>query len=323
MIPGLIVLIIFFAFILIKSADFVIIATRRLAKGAGTNVFVLSAIILALGTSFPELFVGITSALEGNPVISLGDVIGSNIANMSLVLGLSALIAGSVIVRGNYIKREVFIAFAAGLLPLILLLDSSLNRVDGLILIVIYGAYTASFFRSRLVEIAQEHKEENFAYRFIRQFNHVDSEKRKELVRLFLGVAVMLFSADMIVKLSVNLADFANVSSLVIGMVIVAIGTSLPEFAFSLRSLRKHQPSMFFGNLLGSTVTNSTLVLGVVALIHPIQVEGVSKYFIATAAFALIYLTFWYFIKSKHRLDRWEAGVLILLYIIFVITVIV
>ena len=323
MIPGLIALIIFFAFILIKSADFVIIATRRLAKGAGTNVFVLSAIILALGTSFPELFVGITSALEGNPVISLGDVIGSNIANMSLVVGLSALIAGSVIVRGNYIKREVFIAFAAGLLPLILLLDSSLNRVDGLILIVIYGAYAASFFRSRFIKIAEEYKEEGFVYRFFRQFNHVDSAKRKELVRLFLGVAVMLFSADMIVKLSINLADFANISSLVVGMVIVAIGTSLPEFAFSLRSLKKHQPSMFFGNLLGSTVTNSTLVLGVVALIHPIQVDGVSKYFIATAAFALIYLTFWYFIKSKHRLDRWEAGVLILMYIVFVITVIV
>jgi len=301
----------------------VIIATRRLAKGAGANVFVISAIVLALGTSFPELFVGITSALEGNPELSLGDVIGSNIANMSLVMGLSALIAGSVIVRGNYLKREVFISFAAGLLPLILLLDGSLNRVDGLILLVIYGAYAASFFRSRFVEIAKEHEEENFAYRFIRQFNHVDSEKRKELVRLFLGIAVMLFAADMIVKLSVSLADIVNISSLVVGMVIVAIGTSLPEFAFSLRSLRKHQPSMFFGNLLGSTVTNSTLVLGVVALIHPIQIGSVNKYFIATAAFALIYLTFWYFIKSKHRLDRWEAGILLAMYVVFVVTVIV
>lgn len=317
MTAGLIFLIILFSFVLIKSADMVIVAVRRLSRQTHTKVFTLSAIILAIGTSFPEMFVGITSALEGNPGISLGDVTGSNIANISLIAGMAALVAGKVRVHGKFLKRDIWIATFAGLFPVALLVDGQLNRVDGLILLSVYGAYATSFFRSRYEQIAEEQSEESFFYRFLRKFNHIAARRRKELGKLFFGLALMIFSADVIVKLASSVAELLNFPEFLVGLIVVAVGTSLPELAFSFRSLGDHEPSMFFGNLLGSTIANSTLVLGLVSLISPFHTVAPNKYFIAGISFIVIYLSFWYFIRSKHRLDRWEALILLILYLAF------
>lgn len=321
MIPGIIILLIILSFVLIKSADMVIVAIRRISRDTKTGMFAISAVVLALGTSFPELFVGITSALERTPSLSLGVVIGSNIANISLVAGLTALIAGRVRVYGKYIKRDVRISLLASVLPLILVFDKQLSRVDGFILLAVYFAYATSFFRRRFIEIGKEQQEESFIYRFMRRFNHIDSEKRRELGKLFVGIALLLFSADVIVRLATSLGTLANIPNFVIGVVLIAVGTSLPEIAFSLRSLAEHEPSMFFGNLLGSTIVNSTLVIGIVAIIHPIELIAVNQYLTAVVAFVLIFISFWYFIRTKHRLDRWESAILLLLYIGFLVAV--
>ncbi len=317
-------LIVIFSLLLIKSADWVIIAIRRLSRQTHTKAFALSAVVLAIGTSLPELFVGVTAALEGQPQIALGTTMGSNIVNITLVVGLAAFVVGRVGVHGNFLKRDVWIALVAGVLPMLLLLDGALSRVDGLILLTVYAAYATSFFKTRFTQIAKEQQEEkSYVYRFIRKFNHVDTKKRKEIGRLFVGLALLLFSADVIVKSSTALAEYAGISGFVIGLIVVAVGTSLPELAFSLRSLEDHEPSMFFGNILGSTIANSTLVIGLVAIISPIQVINTGKYLTAAAFFVVVFLVFWLFIRSKHRLDRWEAGVLILLYVVFVIAVLV
>jgi cation:H+ antiporter len=321
MIPGLIFSIIIFSLILIKSADMVIVAIRRLSKETKTKVFVLSAVILALGTSFPELFVGIASALEGAPGVSLGTVTGSNIANIALIGGFAAVFAGKIGVHGEYLKREIWVALVASIVPLVLLVDGDLSRVDGLVLLAVYFANATSFFRTRFIQIGQEQQEESFVYRFFRQFNHISAQKRKEFGRLFVGLALMLFSADIIVRIAVDLASILHIPGFLIGLIVIAIGTSLPELAFSFRSLEEHEPSMFFGNLLGSTIANSTLIIGLVAIIHPVRLLATNQYLVAVVAFILIFLTFWYFIRTKHRLDRWEGGVLLAMYIIFALTV--
>ncbi len=319
MVPGLILLLVLFSFILVKSADMAIIALRRIAKQTKTGIFALSAVILAVGTSFPELFVAITSAIEKEPSITLGVIVGSNIANISLVAGLTAFVVGKVQVHGDFLKRDALMALIAGVLPLLLVLDGELGRVDGCILLAIYGAYATGFFRGRFLEIAEEHKKESFYYRFLRKVNHVSGARTKEFGKLFVGVALLLFSADVIVKLSTQLALAAGIEVFVIGLVLIAAGTSLPELAFSLRSLEDHQPSMFFGNLLGSIIANSTLVVGTAAIIYPIKMVVGNEYIIAVASFLVIFLSFWYFIRSKHRLDRWEAGVLLGLYLLFLL----
>src|SRR3990172_8990666 len=223
MVASIIISIIFLSFVLIKSADLVIVAVRRLSRETSKKSFVISALILAIGTSFPELSVAINSALEKASNLTLGAV--------------------------------------AGILPLILIIDRVLSRVDGLILLACYFAYALSFFRHRFLQISQEQREEGFIYRFTRRFNNINAEKKREIGKLFVGIALLLFSADYIVKLSLSLAHAANIPIFFIGLVLLAVGTSLPEFAFSLRSIEDHEPAMFFGNLLGSTIANSTLII--------------------------------------------------------------
>ena len=320
MIPGLIVLLLLLTLLLIKAADQLVIALRHLSRSTHIAAFVLSAFLLALATSFPELFVSVTSALEGTPNLSLGVVMGSNIANISLITGLAALLTGGVTVHGEFMRRDVGIALLAGVLPIILALDGSLSRVDGLILLASYGVYASSLFKVRFLEIAERHKRESFFHRLFRKFNYyININMGKEFGRLFVGLAFVFFSADLIVKISKELAVAANIPVFIIGLILLAIGTSLPELAFSLRSLEDKEPKMFFGNLLGSTIANSTLIVGISSLITPIARLAVGDYIVAAVFFAIIYLTFWFFIKSKFRLDRWEAVILILLYLAFVV----
>lgn len=319
MIPALILLITIFSLLLIKSADLVVVALRRIARQTKTGVFALSAIILALGTSLPELFVAITSSLEGTPNLSLGNVMGANIANISLVAGIAALFSGRINVRGSFLKKDVGIALLAGLIPLFLIVDGRLSRVDGLILLVLYAAYASSFFKKRFLEIAKEQEEESFFYRLVKRFNHIDSTYRREFGRLFIGIALLLLSADIIVRLAKQVAVFANIPVFLVGLIILSIGTTLPEVAFSFRSIEDREPTMFFGNLLGSIIANSTLVIGVASLISPIKVIAIEKYVISAVSFVVIFLTFWFFIRTKQRLDRWEALMLLILYVSFVV----
>jgi len=319
MVPVLIFLIFVSCIVLIKAADQVVIALRHLSRGSKSTGFVLSALLIALATSFPELFVGITSALEKTPSLSLGNVMGANVANISLIVGLSAWVVGKVNVHGRFLKRDVAVALVAGVLPLLLILDGELSRTDGLILIAVYCAYASSFFKDRFLQIAEEHKKGSYIQRFLRKFTHVDSNKTKEAGRLFVGVAMLLVSANIIVRIASVLAEAAGIPVFLVGLVLVSIGTTLPELAFSFRALEDKEPTMFFGNILGSIIANSTLVAGIAAVIAPITITSQSEYMVAAVAFILIFLQFWVFIKSKMRLDRWEAAALLLLYLAFVV----
>jgi len=319
MVVVLIISLFLLTFLLIKSADIVVISLRRLSRSTHTAAFVLSALLLALATSFPELFLSITSAFEGESSLSLGLVMGSNIANVSLIAGFAGLLAGKVIVHGEFLKRDVKIALAAGVLPIILSLDGNLNRVDGLILLAVYGAYATSFFKVRFMEIAERHKMQSFFHRLFRKINHVDINKTKEFGKFFIGIALLLLSADLIARVSKQLAIAANIPVFLIGLILLAIGTSLPELAFSLRSLEDREPKMFFGNLLGSTIANSTLIVGVTVLIKPVTSIIFRDYMISAVFFVVIFLTFWFLIRSKFKLERWEAALLILLYIVFAV----
>lgn len=309
---------IFFSFILIKAAEWVIVALRRIAKKSKIGVFAISAIVLAVGTSLPELFVGITSAIEGTPNISLGIVLGSNIANTALITGVVALILGKINVHGEYLKRDVFMALVAGLLPLALMADGILGRVDGLVLLFVYASYTASFFKDKFAEITNEHNNESFFYKFLREINHIDFDISKEYGKLFISLALMLFSSQMIISAASAISIVIGIPVFVIGLIVVAIGTSLPEFVFSLKSIKGGEPKMFFGNLLGSTIANSTLIVGLTAVISPVIITSFVDYRNAIIAFVVIFISFWLFIRTKHRLDRFEALILVLMYIIFI-----
>ena len=317
---GVIALLFFFTFILIKSADLTLESLKSLARKLNIHSFTISAVILAIATSLPELFVGITSAIEGSPQLSLGNVLGANIANLSLVVGLSTLVAGSVVIREKVIFKEILLAGGAAVLPIALMYDGVLGRIDGAILLAIYLAYATSFFKIRFQQIGTTLFNGRFFLRFVRHVEDVEQKVDRTLGHLFVGIAALLFSADFIVRLSKEMAVLTGIPIFVIGIIILSIGTTLPELVVSIQSLKGKETGVFMGNVLGSLIVNSTLVLGMVALISPFGGVGVESYLSALVVFVIVFSSFWIFTKTKLRLDRWEAVALLLVYIIFAVS---
>ncbi len=316
---GDLVLLFIFVFILIRSADLTIEALKSLARRFNAGTFVVSAIILAIATSLPELFVGITSALEGLPSLSLGNVLGANIANLSLVVGLAGLTAGGVFVHEKILGKEILLATGAAILPIFLLFDGSLSRVDGLILLAVYLAYTTSFFKIRFLEVGKYTLGGRYILRFVRHLGDVEQKADKTLGHLFVGIAALLFSANFIVKFAGDFAKASGVPIFVVGVVFLSLGTTLPEIVVSIESLKKAQPGVFFGNILGSLIVNSTLILGIVSIISPITDGNLENYLTALITLILTLFLFWLFTRTKQRLERWEAGVLLAIYLVFAV----
>lgn len=309
----------FLAFILTKAADLTLDAIKSISRATGAQTFVLSALILSLATSLPELFVGITSALEGASSLSFGNLLGANVTNLLLVAGLATAIIGGVAVKGESIFHEFFLAAVAGVLPLLLLLDGRLNRVDGLILLVLYFAYTLSFFKGRFIEMGRQRLSGNFLVKFIKSAEEIEKKTERSLGHLLVGVAALLFVSDLIVQVAVKIAASLSLPVFIVGLILLSLGTTLPEVVVSFRALKTRADGMFFGNLLGSIIINSTLIVGLVSLISPIEIAEPTRFLIPGLIFILALILFWVFLKTKHFLSQREAVVLLVLYLTFVI----
>ena len=309
-------LIFFLCLVLIKATDILIINFKAISAKTRLRQFALTGLILGLATSLPELFVGLSAAFEGKSVLSLGNIMGANIANLSLVIGGAALIGGVLKVHGSFLRRDVFYAFLAAASPMVLLSDKVLSRIDGLILLTLYLFYQITVFSEQADQ--GEKKEDEDCRRLLRKFSYpAKGAFKKELAWIFFAVALLLFSADALVKVSVKLALAFNLPLLLIGLLVVAIGTTLPELVFSIEALRNKQSNMVLGNLLGSIVANGTLVVGLVVLISPITISNSQSYLVSTMAFLLIFTLFYLFVRSKKRLDHWEGALLLIVYFLF------
>lgn len=304
-----------FSFVLIKAADITIRALDSLSHRLRIRQFALTAFLLAFATTLPELTVSLASAFEGRPNLALGVAVGSNIANLSLVIGGAALIGGTMPVVGEFLKKDLFYTFLAGSLPLLLLLDKSLGIGDGAVLLVVYGWYNYTILH-QTENVSRVHQEG--AVRRVLAFLH-EKQTEKQLGWLVIGVAAMVLAADMVVQAASALAVTLHLPTLLIGLILVAVGTSLPELSFGIRAVRQRRVAMVFGNLLGAVVANSTLILGLTAIIRPIRLDGgLQSYLVATLAFLVIFNLFWLFVRTKKKLERWEGAVLLLIYVVFV-----
>lgn len=305
--------IIFFSVILIKGTDIIVVHVKSIARKTNLGGYYLTAIIIGMATSLPELFVGITSSLDNQPILSLGNVIGSNIADISLVVGLAAVIGGSLKVKNHDIEaKDLLHAFIAGIIPFLLLLDKTLSRVDGLILISMYGFYNYLILNRRRKYFENE---DGIIVGLLRRIHH--NHVAKDFMYTFLGISAILFSSDMIVKLGGSFAKGMGIPIILVGLFIVAVGTSLPELAFEIEAIKKKETEMFLGNLLGSLVANGTFIIGITALINPITVQAISEYYIAIFTFIVTFVMFFIFIHSKKSLERWKGILLIAAYLMF------
>jgi cation:H+ antiporter len=313
-------LVVVFSFLLIKATDILTINLKALAQTTKLGQLAVAGSILALATSLPELSISVAAAFAGQPSLALGNVLGANLLNLSLVVGGASLLAGSVAVKGKFMRQDIFYTFLAGAAPMLLLFDRKLGRLDGFILLSIYGFYNIWVLNGhkKQQQVLDKHEssvKDSLDHLLIRHFK--SRRTRKELAWVFIGTALLLFSAEVLVKAAGQIAVALHLPILLVGLFLVSLGTTLPELAFSIRAIRKKMPQMVFGNILGSVVANGTLIIGLTALISPIQIVAFKQYLLATMAFVVIFAFFYLFTLTKHKLDRWEGLFLLMLFIAF------
>lgn len=306
--------------ILLKAADYVINILKKIAREAAVRTFTLAVVLVSLSTSLPEFFVGVNSSLSGVPILSFGNVIGSNIANLSLVLGV-AFFGGTAYIKSDpRLNREFLVALFAGMLPFIFLLDRSLSRIEGVALVAFYIAYTLGLYHGRLFgdKIASHH-DEGFWQGVLSGLEKRKPSMIQDLSKFTGGVAIILVTSRFLVQLIENLASSFNLPLFVVGLFFVSLGTVLPELSIAYRSIEDHEPSLLVGNRLGAVITNSALVLGVVAIISPFHIAQRREYLFSVIAFVFLFALFWFFAKTRHKINRLEAGILLTVYVIFVV----
>ncbi|PIZ42151.1 hypothetical protein COY34_03315 [candidate division WWE3 bacterium CG_4_10_14_0_2_um_filter_42_8] len=299
-----ILIVILASIVLVKSAGLTIKSLIRLSYFLKLSAFSISFILMAVATTLPENFVGIQAALSGKPELSLGNVIGSNIADLTLIVGIAILVARQIRIRSVIAKRDAFYMLAIAILPLIFLADLTLSRIEAVILIVFYIFYLnrllhqKSFFQPEKVYIKK-------------------SEALKAVILAIGGIVFLIISARFLVNSAINLASSLNIPVVLIGMFLVAVGTSLPELAFGIQSIKKNESELALGDLMGSVVSNSTLVLAVTSLITPIKIQSWQIFEMSAFFLVFILITFNFFIRSDRKLDITEGIILIFIYLIF------
>ena len=292
--------------VLVVSGGYLVKLLIRISSYLKLSEFVVAFIIMAFSTSIPELFVGINSAVSGNPALSLGNVIGSNIADLTLVIGIAALLGRGIKVKNPFIKKDSLFMFLIALAPIALMIfDHTLSRIDGAILILIFIIY--------ILYLVKERRE------FKKEFN--ENGKKHFVINIVLFVfclSILFFSAHFVVRYATQLAIELTLPSILIGLFFVAIGTSLPELVFETRAVLAKKGDLAVGDAMGSVVCNSTLILGVTAIISPITNSFIL--FLTSAIFmAIVIFLFMIFIRSKKGLSIIESVTLIILYILFIL----
>lgn len=258
--------------ILVWSADVFIDGATTLAKKFQVPSFLIGVLILGIGTSAPEMVVSVLAAIEGSPELALGNAYGSNIINIALVLGATVLIS-PIIIRKAIVKRDLPILLVITAIAAWQLRDGALSLADGLILLVLLIVVLGMQIVLSLREGYHEHEGEVVAEGT--ESDQVEQSVARGLGALFIGMLMLVISSRAIVWGAVELAMFWGLSELIIGLTIVAVGTSLPELVSSLSAARKGEHDMALGNIIGSNIFNTLGVVGLAALIAPIAVNPV------------------------------------------------
>ncbi len=313
-------------FVLIRAGVFVVRSLIRMAHFLNVSEFALAFILMSFATTLPEFAIGLNSAFSGEPLISLGNIFGANILNLSLVLGLVVIISKSLVIDRSSPSHhhKAWIAFFIGISPVILLFDLELSRLDGLILIIIFFLYLARLFH--LKEIFEHRK--SFWVSFIGYFEHrTDGLNLKYFFRnLFIfivSVVIVLVSAFFVVDSAEIISLKIGISELLVGIFIIAFGTTLPELSFGIRAALRNHEGLSLGNLFGATAFNSTWILGLVALISPIKIIDVTSFWVSAVAMVLVLFLANLFLQTRDCISRREGVVLIGVYVLFVIAQIV
>ena len=304
--------------ILIKGADALVAGASSLAKRLNISNLAIGLTVVAFGTSAPELIVNVIASVQGNTDIAIGNIIGSNIANILLILGISSIIY-PLAVKKNTVWKEIPLSLLAALLLGILandvLLDnapySALTRIDGLVLIAFFIIFLYYTFGIAKVENGDTEDD-------IEQAGTV-----KAVALIVLGLTGLAIGGKWIVDGAVHIASSLGVSQAFIGLSIVAIGTSLPELATSAVAALKKNTDIAIGNVVGSNIFNIFWVLGLSATIKPLRFEPASNTDIGMVILASFLLFGLLFLGKRHKLEKTEGVIFVLTYIAYIVFLVV
>ncbi|MFO8002856.1 calcium/sodium antiporter [Thioalkalivibrio sp.] len=298
--------------LLVWSADRFVEGAATTARHLGMPALLIGMLVIGFGTSAPEMMVSALASLQGNPGIALGNAYGSNIANIALILGLTALIS-PIVVHSQILRKELPVLTAVTLLAAAQLWDGHLSRLDAVVLLGVLAALVGwsilQGLRERSDTLGVEMEQELAAH---------PMPLPRALVWLVVGLVLLIVSSRILVWGAVSIAQALGVSDLVIGLTIVAIGTSLPELASSLIAVRKGEHDLALGNVIGSNLFNTLAVVGIAGAIHPLDVppEVLTRDMAVMGALTLSLFVIGYGLRGRQgRINRVEGAVLLMVFL--------
>lgn len=293
--------------VLYLGAEGLVSGASSLAKRMGISPLVIGLTIVSIGTSMPELIVSVKAAMSGQSALSIGNVLGSNFFNIGIILGASALIY-PLAVKRQLLKLDVPVMIFTAVLFFLLFLDFTISRLEAIIFIVLLLAYT-----SYLLISAKKRPEQSGGG----EEETIKQSKHWAVDLLFIGVGLLalVYGSDLLVVNAVIIATKLGMSEAMIGLTIVAAGTSMPELATSVVAAVKKRADIAIGNVVGSNIFNILFILGVAGMIQPIstpEINYVDGFFLIG-----ISLLLWVFMKRGSRITRWQGGSFILFYLVY------
>ncbi|MCP5467842.1 MAG: calcium/sodium antiporter [Deltaproteobacteria bacterium] len=298
--------------LLVWSADRFVDGSASTARYFGMPPLLIGMVIVGFGTSAPEMVVSALASINGNAGIALGNAYGSNIANIALILGISALI-NPIMIHSTVLRKELPILTFVTLLTVILLEDLKLSRLDAVILLLVFvGLMAWTIFQGL------KKKNDTLGQEIEKETTENEMPIKRAMFWLVVGLLLLITSSRILVWSSVEIAKLFNVSDMIIGLTIVAVGTSLPELASSVIAARKGEHDIALGNVLGSNLFNTLAVVGIAGTIHPFAVEPetLSRDITVMGVLTISLFVIGYEFKgSQGRINRLAAMILLLIYV--------
>lgn len=302
-------------FLLLSASEWFIKSLIKIAGALRWREFAVAFFIMAFAVSIPNFFVGIFSALNNVPELSFGDVVGGNFINLTLMIGIAALVSKQgLTAQSKMVQKTLIFSVIITAMPLFLLLDKTLSRLDGIILLLCFGFYAWWLFT----------KEERF-----RKVYHEDLQKPKlksffyNSMTFAVAILLLFLGSWGIVRAANNIAIELNLPLVLLGGLIIGFCNALPEIIFAIRAAKKGEDWLILGAVMGSVAVTSSLVLGVVALINPIVVNNVSLFVLLGAFLLTALVSFLFIVRSDRKISRKEGILLIGFYVIFALTLLI
>jgi len=299
--------------LLVYAGTLLVRSLTRVSEVLGLSEYIVAFVFMSIATSIPELFIGLASAFQDVTTISLGNTVGTNLINLTLIVGVVAIIARGIKIESKISHQNFLLIFFFAFLPILLATDGIISRGDGLLLIIAFFFYITRLLHDReyfTKRVEEKEESEVSVASILGTF--------KSLRMFFVGVILLIISSLALIWSAQGMADYFNIGLLFFGVVFIALGTALPELVFGIKSAMMKHTSMMLGNSLGSIAFNATFIIGLVALLRPIPVEFGDGLVYASFFLFFAFLLFNIFSYSHGRISRKEGIVLILFYSVFI-----